>query len=104
MSPTAALRKLFLISLVSTAYAAATRYNVPLPEGATVLDTENDLREFVTSHPDVDLETANGGYTIQQPNGLVLAYVGDSLSKDLDERMKSLELYENLLAEKGMQV
>lgn len=102
MLPTAALRKLFLISLVATTYADVTRYNAPLPEGATVLDTENDLREFVASHPDVDLETANGGYTIQQPNGLVLAYVGDNLSKDLDERMKSLELYENLLAEKGM--
>ncbi|OJJ84468.1 uncharacterized protein ASPGLDRAFT_107515, partial [Aspergillus glaucus CBS 516.65] len=82
---------LFLISLVATIYAATTRYNVPLPEGATVLDTENDIREFTASHPDVDLETANGGYTIKEPNGLVLAYVGDNLSKELDERMKSLE-------------
>ncbi|KAE8386178.1 hypothetical protein BDV23DRAFT_163765 [Aspergillus alliaceus] len=96
------LRKLFLISIVATTYAATTRYNSPLPKGATVLDTENDLQEFTASHPDVDLETANGGYTIQEPNGPILAYVGDNLSKELDERMKSLELYENLSAEKGV--
>lgn len=95
-----ALRKLFLISLVAMTYAATTRYNVTLPEGATVLDTENDIREFTASHPDVDLETANGGYTIKEPNGTVVAYVGDNLSKELDERMKSLERYESYLVEK----
>ena len=95
-----ALRKLFLISLIATTYAATTRYNVTLPKGATVLDTENDIREFTASHPDVDLETANGGYTIKEPNGLVVAYVGDNLSKELDERMESLERYESHSVEK----
>lgn len=39
-------------------YAATTHFNIPLPEGATVLDTENDLREFTASHPNLDLEIA----------------------------------------------
>ncbi|KAE8138178.1 hypothetical protein BDV38DRAFT_244817 [Aspergillus pseudotamarii] len=102
MLSTVVLRKLLLISLAATAYAATTRYNTPLPDGAMVLDTEKDLREFTASHPDVDLETANGGYTIKEPNGPILAYVGDNLSNELDGRMKSLELYEKLSAEKGV--
>ena len=43
MLSTITLCKLFLISLITTTYAATTYYNVTLPKGATVLDTENDI-------------------------------------------------------------
>ncbi|KAB8256344.1 hypothetical protein BDV32DRAFT_129269 [Aspergillus pseudonomiae] len=98
----AVLRRLVLLSVVATAYATTTRFNTPLLEGAIVLDTENDLRECTASHPDVDLESVDGGYTINGPKGAILAYIGDHLSKEIDERMKTLELFENLLAEKGV--
>lgn len=100
MFSTVTLSKLVLASLVATAYAATTRYNTPLPESATVLDTENEIRQFTVSNPNVTLETANGGYTVQEFDGTVLAYVGDNLSKNLDERMKSLERFENRSKEK----
>ncbi|KAE8372798.1 hypothetical protein BDV26DRAFT_297543 [Aspergillus bertholletiae] len=91
-----------LLSVVATTYAATTRYNTPLPDGAMVLDTETDPREFTASHPNVNLETANGGYIIKEPKSPVLAYVGDDLGKEPDGRMKSLELYEKLLADKDV--
>ncbi|GAB1207214.1 hypothetical protein APSETT445_005927 [Aspergillus pseudonomiae] len=98
----AVVRRLVLFSVAATTNTTTTRFNAPLLEGAIVLDTENDLRECTASHPDVDLETVDGGYTINGRKGAILAYIGDHLSKEIDERMKSLKLFENLLAEKGV--
>ncbi|KNG89740.1 hypothetical protein ANOM_001970 [Aspergillus nomiae NRRL 13137] len=94
--------ELVLLSIAATTYATTTRFNTPLLEGAIVLDTENNLREFTASHPDVDLETVDEGYTINGPKDAIFGYIGDHLSKEIDERMKSMELFENLLAEKGV--
>jgi hypothetical protein len=42
-------------------YAATNRYNAPLPENALVLHNDYELREFTATHPDLNLDTANGG-------------------------------------------
>ena len=91
-----------LLTSVVMGYAATSRYNAPLPENALVLHSDYELREFTATHPDLNLDTANGGWVIQEPNGPVLAYVGDDLSKELDARVRSLELYEQLVMQKGV--
>ncbi|KAB8205779.1 hypothetical protein BDV34DRAFT_97554 [Aspergillus parasiticus] len=82
-------------------YAATTRFDIPL-QGATVLDTGNDFLEFTASHQDINFETVKGGHTINEPNGRILAYVGDDLGKQMTERMKPLNLFEKLLAERDV--
>ncbi|KAE8152039.1 hypothetical protein BDV25DRAFT_138303 [Aspergillus avenaceus] len=58
--------------------------------------------EWEARYGDIAIEPKNGGYTIQAPNGPIIAYAGDNLIQELDDRKKSLEFYEQLLAEKGI--
>jgi hypothetical protein len=50
-----------LLTSVVMGYAATSRYNAPLPENALVLHNDYELRELTATHPDVNLDTANGG-------------------------------------------
>ncbi|KAE8414809.1 hypothetical protein BDV36DRAFT_298644 [Aspergillus pseudocaelatus] len=71
--------------MFATTDAATTRFYIPLLKGATVVDTDHDLPEFTAAYLHVNLETTIGGYTINEPNGLILAYIEDNPSKEMDK-------------------
>jgi hypothetical protein len=97
----ASLRSLLFSALAMTSYASTSRYDITLPEKAAISNSDRGLRNLTSNH-NVTIDEFNGGYIIKELDGTVLAYNSDEVSKKLDGRIRSLQLFEMLLEEKGV--
>lgn len=85
---------------------------VPYEEGwLLIIVTCSRSRKFsrATSHAFesfpwllLSVEPTIGGYIINEPSGLILAYIEDNIGQKIDKRMKSLVFLKDLLTKKGV--
>lgn len=92
MSPIQSLGKLLVLILVSSSSAMSlTRYTAPIPQGAKVVETREQLNQVVRENPETVLYDQDGGYMLKDESGTVVAIAADSLCPELDQAVAEVE-------------
>lgn len=76
------------IYLFSTTMATFTRYTKPVPEGAAICETYEQLVALTRQYPNTMVSDENGGYYMKDvASGKAHAVAADSLVSELDRRL-----------------
>ncbi|OOF92430.1 hypothetical protein ASPCADRAFT_210290 [Aspergillus carbonarius ITEM 5010] len=68
-----------------------TRYTAPIPEGAKVVETREQLNQAARENPQTVLYDQDGGYMLKDEDGTVVAVAADSLCPELDQAVAEVE-------------
>ncbi|RAL02317.1 uncharacterized protein BO80DRAFT_463544 [Aspergillus ibericus CBS 121593] len=68
-----------------------TRYTAPIPEGAKVVETREQLNQAARQNPQTVLYDQDGGYMLKDEDGTVVAVAADSLCPELDQAVAEVE-------------
>ncbi|PYH95803.1 hypothetical protein BO71DRAFT_397763 [Aspergillus ellipticus CBS 707.79] len=71
-----------------------SRYTAPLPAGAKVVETREQLNEAVRENPQTVLYDQDGGYMLKDESGKVVAIAADSLCPELDRAFAEVDAKE----------
>lgn len=72
---------------------STTRYNIPIPESLTILETRQELNDMARKYSLGSLADRNGGYYLLDHDATVLAIASDSLCEELDATIQEAIRY-----------
>jgi hypothetical protein len=82
---------MFILNIVILGYAiaasaiATTRYTIPLPEGITVADSQDQLNQLAAANPNSVLYDESGGYILRDADtGVMFAVASDDLIDEIN--------------------
>ncbi|KAI2997388.1 hypothetical protein CBS147346_8782 [Aspergillus niger] len=75
----------------SSSAMSLTRYTAPIPQGAKVVETREQLNQVVRENPETVLYDQDGGYMLKDESGTVVAIAADSLCPELDQALAEVE-------------
>jgi hypothetical protein len=87
--------RLFLLTttIANTFAMSTTRYNIPIPESLTILETRQELNDMAEKYSLGSLAGRNGGYYLLDHDATVLAIASDSLCEELDASIQEAIRY-----------
>ncbi|RAH50051.1 uncharacterized protein BO95DRAFT_438786 [Aspergillus brunneoviolaceus CBS 621.78] len=90
------IRSLLILLLISISSAMSlTRYSKPVPSGAIVAETREQLNQITFENQYTLLHEEDGGYMLKQTeDGTVVAVAGDALCAELDKVFADLDARE----------
>ncbi|KAI2882087.1 hypothetical protein CBS76997_7063 [Aspergillus niger] len=77
--------------LLCSSAMSLTRYTAPIPQGAKVVETREQLNQVVRENPETVLYDQDGGYMLKDESGTVVAIAADSLCPELDQALAEVE-------------
>ncbi|PYH45876.1 uncharacterized protein BP01DRAFT_365168 [Aspergillus saccharolyticus JOP 1030-1] len=89
------IKSLLILLIFISSAMSLTRYSKPVPQGAVVAETREQLNQITFENQYTVLYEEDGGYMLKQTeDGAVVAVAGDALCAELDKVFTNLDATE----------